>query len=87
MDLPKWFFIEEPFFQSPSRMNNEHYAWFSWKQYRKVSNEKVCDENFFDRGTNKIACYLQLRVSGMLFFFFLFMCLFSKRKDEKISLH
>ena len=79
MDLPKWFNATEPFFHSPSRMKNEHYAWFSWKQYQKISNENLCDEHYFDRGYNKIACYFQLRISGTLpaetnVFVFCFFC-------------
>ena len=81
MDLPKWFVAKEPFIHKPPRNHNEHYGWFSWEQYRKVSKEKVCDEKFFDRGFNKIACYFQLRISGLVllfyfFFWFTFFCLF-----------
>jgi hypothetical protein len=66
MNYTKWTTTTEPFIHSPIQLLNEHYAWFSRTVLTQATSRPLCDEAFFDRGYNKIMCYIELRLLGFV---------------------
>ena len=62
VNLSVWNSSTAPFIHTNPRLLNEHYVWFSRSAYKEETTEPLCDEFFFDRGYNKIMCYIQLRL-------------------------
>ena len=63
LNLTFWNSSNTPYIHTNIRLLNEHYVWFSRSTYTDATREPLCDEFFFDRGYNKIMCYLQLRLN------------------------
>ena len=62
LNFTHWKDTAHPFVHSPIRLLNEHYAWYSRSLFSQITSDPLCDEVFFDRGYNKIMCYIHLRL-------------------------